>query len=210
MLQRNCLSLRTIHNYVTFDKLVCFGRKYTCESLASLPDPINPRNTSELSNEDTILFGGPNSQEHPFCNWKRLNKPLKYEGVCFPTSEHAYLYQQALFAKDDVASNNILSSTDPADAKQFSHKIQNLNKTEWNKGKREIMKNILRIKFKEKEMGEQLLASGDKNIHESGRDTFWATGVSLSHKNAMVKEGYNGDSILGKLLMEIRGELKEK
>ena len=84
----------------------------TCESLFSLPSPINPRHTSELSTADTILFGGPNSDEHPFCNWKRLDTPLVYEDVSFVTSEQAYLYQQAKFCKDETACSNILSSDD--------------------------------------------------------------------------------------------------
>ena len=42
---------------VTFDHFICFGKKYSCETLSSLPAPINPRNTSELSTANTVLFG---------------------------------------------------------------------------------------------------------------------------------------------------------
>ena len=103
-------------------------RKYTCESFFSFPSPINPRHTSELSTEDTILFGGPYNDEHPFCNWKQLETPLVYEDVSFVTTEQAYLYQQATFCKDETACSNIISSDDLVDAKMYSHKIQILTK----------------------------------------------------------------------------------
>ena len=156
---------------VKFDKLICHGKKYTSESLFSLPSPINPRHTSELSTADTILFGGPNSDEHPFCNWKRLDTPLVYEDVSFVTSEQAYLYQQAKFCKDETACSNILSSDDPADAKMYSHKIQNLDKAECAKVKRGVMENILRLKFRDEKLARELLDTGNKHLHSSCRVT---------------------------------------
>ena len=195
------------HTTVKFDKLICHGKKYTCESLFSLPSPINPRHTSELSTADTILFGGPNSDEHPFCNWKRLDTPLVYEDVSFVTSEQAYLYQQAKFCKDENACSNILSSDDPADAKMYSHKIQNLDKAEWAKVKRGVMENILRLKFRDEKLARELLDTGIKHLHEAGRDTYWATGVTLGNKNALNAMTWTGDSALGQILMEIRKEI---
>ena len=131
------------------------------------------------------MFGGPNSDEHPFCNWKRLDTPLVYEDVSFVTSEQAYLYQQAKFCKDETACSNILSSDDPADAKMYSHKIQNLDKAEWAKVKRGVMETILRLKFRDEKLARELLDTGNKHLHEAGRDTYWATGVTLGNKNAL-------------------------
>ena len=63
------------------------------------------------------------------------------------TSEQAYLYHQVKFCKDETARSNILSSDDPADAKMYSHKIQNHDKAEWAKVKRGVMEIILRLKL---------------------------------------------------------------
>ena len=71
------------------------------------------------------------------------------------TSEQAYLYQQATFCKDETACSNILSSDDPADAKMYSHTIQNLDKAEWAKVKRGVMENILRLKFRDEKLARQ-------------------------------------------------------
>lgn len=193
---------------VNFNTLYYGGRKYNCDSLHLLPPPINPRHTCEQSTGDILLFGGPNSDAHPLCNWKMLTTPITYNGVSFPSSEHAYLFEKAKFAKDEVQCQNIRHAADAAGAKWYSHRIKGLDEAKWDQRKEGIMKDILRLKFKDKVMAEELLNTGDKRIHEAGRDMFWATGVSISHKDALKTDLWKGSSKLGKLLMDIRNELK--
>ena len=49
--------------------------------------------------------------------------------------------------------------------------------------------------------------TGIKHLHEAGRDTYWATGVTLGNKNALNAMTWTGDSALGQILMEIRKEI---
>lgn len=193
------------NTFVNFDNLLCYGKSYRCDTLHLLPQPLQPRKASERSNDEMVVFGGPNSEEHPLCNWKRLDTPLEYGGKSFPTAEHAYLYQKAKFMKDQSVCDNILSSESPADAKRFSHKLR--YNREWDNHKYATMKQILKRKFQDASLATELSETGIKEIHEAGRSSYWATGTSLNHKHVLQKDKWSGESMLGKLLMDIRAEL---
>lgn len=193
--------------FVKFDKLICFGREYPCDSLHSLPAPINPRLSSELSTSEAIFFGGVNSDAHPLCNWYALPEPLEYNGHKYDTSEHAYLHAEALFARDELMAYNILHSSTPAEAKRLAHKIRHKNIKGWHLKKRSVMKKILLAKFGTKEMAKKLKDTGTKELHEAGKSEFWATGISLGNKNIQNKSSWTGKSVLGEVLMEIRAAI---
>lgn len=194
------------NTFVKFDKLVCYGRSYTCDTLHLLPAQLQPRRASERVTADMVLFGGPNSGEHPLCNWKKLDTPIVYEGVSFPTSEHAYLYQKAKLAGAQEVCQNILSSDDPADAKRYSHDIRRPHK-EWNNNKRGVMKRILVKKFQDPDLAKELRSTGNRKLHEAGRSKYWATGLSMNHKKASDANSWTGSSVLGKVLEEIRANI---
>ena len=112
---------------MNFDKLICYGKAYTCSTLHLLPAPLNPRTVSQRSSDEVILFEGPNSKHHPFSNWFKTDDDVVYQQMNFSSSEQAFLYQKEKFAKDDIACENIYLAEDPSDAKHYSHKIRNLN-----------------------------------------------------------------------------------
>ena len=41
------------------------------------------------------------------------------------------------------------------------------------------MEHILRLKFRDEKLARELLDSGNKHLHEAGRDVNWATGVTI-------------------------------
>ena len=192
---------------VNFDKLICYGKAYTCSTLHLLPAPLNPRTVSQRSSDDVILFGGPNSKHHPFSNWFKTDDDVVYQQMNFSSSEQAFLYQKAKFAKDDIACENIYLAEDPSDAKHYSHKIRNLNFGEWNKRKEGIMKDILKVKFRNTTLAKLLKDTGAKHLAEAGKDDSWATGIPLYNKSAFDKKKWSGKNLLGKILMEVRDEL---
>ena len=69
----------TENTFVTFDNLICFCRKYTCETLTSLPAPLQPRHTErhpERFTADMVVLGGLTSMDDPYCNWMKLDTPM--------------------------------------------------------------------------------------------------------------------------------------
>ena len=57
------------------------------------------------------------------------------------------------------------------------------------------------------ELAVQLRATGTKTIAESGRHTFFANGISITHKVILNMQQWTGQSKLGDVLMTVRREL---
>lgn len=117
--------------------------------------------------------------------------PLKYEGIFYPTAEHAY---QASKTTDEEVRLRIAKLATPSAAKKEGQKIQ--LRGDWDKVKLEVMREILLEKFSFLPLKAQLLGTGDEELVEGNwwNDQFW--GVCNGR----------GQNHLGKILMDIRKE----
>ena len=124
---------------------------------------------------------------------------LEYDGVAWGTSEQAYQASKCLDAKDVKA---IRSSNSPGFAKKIGKDCR--RREDWEDVKIGIMRDILKAKFADKILAEQLIATGDAELQErnSHFDRFW--GLTKDEDGDWV-----GENHLGKLLMEVRKELVE-
>lgn len=120
------------------------------------------------------------------------DSPLTYEGVHYPTAEHAY---QAAKSLDPAMREIVASLGTPADAKRMGRKMD--IRPDWEVVKVSVMEEILRIKFAAIGLKKRLLATGDAELIEGNtwRDRFWGV--------------YNGEgrNELGKALMRVRADL---
>lgn len=132
------------------------------------------------------------SREHQFLS-NFYPSSILYEGLVYPTSEHAY---QA--AKSDNPNNKLTISNlgTPGKAKRFGKKVE--LRPDWDDVKLDEMKKILRIKFANVLLAHKLIGTGEEELIEGNLwgDTFW--GICRGR----------GENNLGKILMEIRGEIK--
>lgn len=118
-----------------------------------------------------------------------------YEGVEYPSSEHAYMAQKTL---DLELREKIRLCKEPRDAKRLGRKIK--LRADWEDVKVDIMFQVLKAKFfQNPQLKEWLLATGDRYLEEtnSWNDIFWGV-------NAITLEGKN---TLGQLLMLLRSML---
>lgn len=121
---------------------------------------------------------------------------IEYECVVYPSVEHAY---QA--AKTDDLDMKILIASNPSPASAKS-KGRSLGKPPgWHERSLIVMKDLLRIKFRDPYLRLKLVETGDAELVEGNTwgDRFFGVcnGVGENH--------------LGKLLMEVRSEiLKER
>lgn len=120
---------------------------------------------------------------------------IVYGSLKFRCVESAY---QALKSKD-FEVRKMFESLNGSESKSLGRKIK--LREDWNEIKVDVMRYLLRIKFKNKELRDKLLKSGNEELVEGNwwNDKFW--GVSL-------KDG-KGKNMLGKLLMEIREEIRK-
>lgn len=119
-----------------------------------------------------------------------------YDGIEYPSVEHAY---QAAKTFNPKARLDIAKLNKPGDAKRAGNDV--MLRPDWEEVKVGIMTYLVREKFKNNSsLRRQLLATGDQYLEETNtwRDTFWGVCNGV------------GQNWLGKILMLVRTELKEK
>ena len=119
--------------------------------------------------------------------------PFRIDYVLFPTMEH---YFQANKADNQNDYLHIAYATTPGEAKRLGRKIQ--LRPDWEKIKDNVMLTGLRKKFADPELRSLLLATGDEELIEGNYwgDTYWGVCNGV------------GQNKLGKLLMQVREEIK--
>lgn len=127
--------------------------------------------------------------------------PVEVEGVTYPTNEHAF---QALKTRETSERYQVQQAPTPASAKARGRKVT--MREDWGTARFEEMGRVLRAKFRDPELRRKLLATGDRQLIEGNtwRDTTWG---AIQDKNSGEWKGRNE---LGKLLMQIRDELREE
>ncbi len=132
-------------------------------------------------------------------SWLSNFTPVKVKlgGILFPSVEHAYVS-----AKSDSIEFKILCSKGDLTAGQVKRKGRQVPiPRDWGTRKLEIMTELLTQKFSQDLFRVLLLATGSQTIQEGNTwgDTFW--GVEL-HTG-------DGENNLGKIIMEIRDQLRK-
>lgn len=118
---------------------------------------------------------------------------IVFEGNVYKSTEHAYQAQKAL----DIGEFEIIRATKtPGEAKKLGRGV--FMRKDWDDIKVGVMRDILWAKFSNPDLGKKLLSTGTAQLIEGNnwKDYFWG-----------VCDG-KGENMLGKLLMEIREELK--
>jgi len=117
-------------------------------------------------------------------------------GNVWKSPEHAY---QALKFPVGEHRDEIRNASSPAQAKKIANSLKDHVRSNWREIRLAVMEKIVRAKFTQKEeMKRQLLATGERELIEGNTwgDTFWG-----------VCNG-KGENHLGKILMQIRSELR--
>lgn len=127
--------------------------------------------------------------------------PISDGEITYPTVEH---YFQAMKTPSMEEAVEIAAAPTPGRAKRLGRKCQ--LRSDWEEIKIPVMRSALHKKFSNPELKAKLLATGDQHLEEGNtwHDNFW--GVCHCER-CQDKVGQNN---LGKLLMELRKELKEE
>lgn len=124
--------------------------------------------------------------------------PVMYDGLKYPTVEHAY---QAAKTRDIGQRLAIRNCVTPGEAKRLGRRVT--LRSDWEDWKGKVMENLVRQKFNQHPgLAEKLLATYGSRLEEGNawHDTFW--GISP------VGSGI-GQNRLGQILMAVRSELKK-
>jgi N-glycosidase YbiA len=120
--------------------------------------------------------------------------PIEYEGITYPSTEHAY---QAAKTLDQADRRAIAALKYPGAAKKAGYKVK--LREDWESIKLRVMEEVIAVKFQDRHLRQKLLDTGNKELVESNNwgDKYWGScnGVGENH--------------LGKILMKIRSNIKE-
>ena len=134
-----------------------------------------------------------------FSNFDRKH-PIIIEGIVWASTEHFF---QAMKFKgtDPFYFTSIWTAKTPADAAAMGRDRSHQLRPDWEQVKDDVMREAIRAKFTQHaDMRGLLLNTSDAELIEhTPNDNYWADGG----------DG-NGKNMLGKILMEIRAELKPK
>lgn len=116
-----------------------------------------------------------------------------FDDLEYNTVEAAY---QAAKTEDLSARRRIREAEKPGDCKRLGQRVK--LRENWEQDKLKVMEELVRQKFKDADLREKLLATGDSYLEETNHwgDTFW--GVCKAH----------GTNHLGKILMKVREEIR--
>lgn len=130
------------------------------------------------------------------CNWSAHGVTIW--GQYFQTVEHAYHYCKFQDVSS-VTAEQIKQAASPYIAMKIAQKNKSYRRSDWENIKVATMREITRAKYRQHDDARQiLLDTGDRLLVENSPwDYFWGCGA----------DG-NGQNIMGKILMEVRQELR--
>jgi len=136
---------------------------------------------------------------------------MKFAGIDFHTSEQLFMFLKAKYFEDeDMAQMIATRGQDPKDAKRFGRKVEGFNDEEWVDAREQMMHIAVQRKFMDEDLMKQLLDTGDKILVEgSPYDKVWGVGLVYDGKEILDEENWDGLNLLGKVLMQLRDEIKE-
>ena len=122
------------------------------------------------------------------------------QGHSWPTSEHFYQAQKFVGSPNEHLIPMIRRAKTPEQAAALGRDPNHTMRADWDRVKRQVMYLAVQDKFqRHRQIREILLATGDEwLIEESPTDYYWGCGSA--------GDGHNH---LGKILMTVRGELRQ-
>ena len=187
------------------DKLIIDGRKYTLQTLDSLPDDIHPKTLHEKQTEKAVLFYGGYSI---FSNFYKAN--FEIDKKVYNCCEQFFQCQKAVSAGEHEVALKIMSTEDPREQYRLGKNVNKDDKT-WNKEKaRKVMEMATKAKFDQNEpLKHELLKTGNKLLVQCNQyDKIWANGLNIHSEDADNIKKWEGENVTGVILTSIRDNLK--
>ena len=136
--------------------------------------------------------------------------PIQVEGITFPTVEHYFQWSKAKQFGDADAQAKILKTPSAKSVKAYGKKVKNFDQEVWTEASERVMRTGLKAKFMQHpELLKKLRETGTRPLAEADpRRKFWGIGTSADTSKANDPTKWPGKNVMGKLLDEIRTELK--
>lgn len=158
-----------------------------------------------------IGFYNANEKYGCFSNW--YHAEFDYAGKHFVHSEQFMMYHKVMmFGKIDLAQQ-IMATNDPAECKSIAaRRFPEFDSALWEKTCHAIVKRGVKAKFSQNEdILTILLGTGSELLAEcSPYDFKWGIGIGVKDPARLEVANWKGKNLLGRILMEVRGELRRE
>ena len=144
-----------------------------------------------------------------FSNWYPAS--FEYAGQHYNCVEQYMMYQKVLMFRQYGLAEKILASNNPSEIKRLGRtRFPEFNSDVWDRTSYAIVKRGVRAKFEQnKDILQILLDTQDNILAEcSLMDKKWGIGVAIDDPDCSVPSKWNGKNYLGRILMEVRDELR--
>ena len=157
-----------------------------------------------------IGFFHENEEYGCFSNWYKAG--FDYVQHYSSTEQFMMYHKVMMFRKYDLG-DQIMETDDPAICKNIARqKFPEFNPDIWEKTCYTIVKRGVKAKFAQnKELLNTLLGTGSELLAEcSPFDKKWGIGIDINDPNRLNVSKWKGKNLLGRILMEVREELREE
>ncbi|PVH98693.1 DUF1768-domain-containing protein, partial [Periconia macrospinosa] len=158
-----------------------------------------------------VFFHNPLQENGYLSQW--YWSPFTISGTTYETAEKWMMHHKATHFSDTWTAAKVLSSTSPAEAKSLGRAVQNFDDASWDTVKQQVVHQGNLYKFTISQEADalrgKLLATGERELVEaSAGDRVW--GIGFREAEAERNRRRWGGNLLGKVLMDVRRELREK
>jgi ribA/ribD-fused uncharacterized protein len=188
------------------DRLFIENRKYTVDTVDTLPPELHPNMLSQRSTDDCIVFYGRNSV---FSNFYSTNFTI--EGITYNSCEQYHQYKKALRAGENDLAVRILETDDPTVQYKIGKRLL-INDDHWkNVVSKQVLQAAVKAKFEQnQDLKNLLLSTQNKMLAECNQfDKVWGTGLKLNSAEALDRTKWQGENALGNILITVRDDLKK-
>jgi hypothetical protein len=122
------------------------------------------------------------------------------------------MWEKAVHFGDMPMAEKILKTPEPRENKALGRKVKGFNTDRWSKVSYQIMVDVNFAKYDQNLiMKDMLLSTGNKTIVEaSPQDRIWGIGLYWNNDDCLDETKWRGMNLLGKVLMEVRKNLKKE
>ncbi len=145
-----------------------------------------------------------------FSNW--YPSQFTVEGVSYKHVEQFIMAQKAKHFGDDLIYRAIMRTDDPSDCKKLGKRVTGFDSLRWDLIRYPILRAGVRAKFgQDPKLRALLLNTGDAILAEaSPYDKVFGIGLDAATAKGVAPDQWPGENLLGKVLMEVRRELRNK
>ena len=176
------------------DTLIVNSKSYDVDTIDDPPDDIHPKNMSEKSNAQCLVFGGMYSEYSKHSNWS--HSKFTFKGRPFLCLEQGYMYHKAMLNDDLESVRKISFTTNPREIKPLGSAVNVRNTDNWNAVKGNLMLELVWAKYDQNDDLKQLLLdTGSQRLGEIWKDSFFSIGLPLTHPDVLVTKKWKSNHL---------------